>query len=149
MTKKALILFYIFSILYSACYCQNEKQTQTLCTIYYNNFDYKNTGSYYLVAKGNLINSEREGLWVFTLPNGIILAEGKYKKGKKIGKWAYRNTNGFYKNCIWNKDDLIVDKIDFIENKYALIIDFSLKENMNIYKTSIYPFKSINTFHFR
>ncbi len=149
MKRLILVLsLTIFIIKLSNGQVKSNNIHENNCIIYYNNFDYKNTGNYFIIAEGNMVDSLKEGHWTISLSSGIILAEGKYKKGLKVGPWYYLNSNGFYNKLVWKKKDLVLDRLGFIENKYALIIDFSLNKKMALKRTSNYPYNSVHYVHF-
>jgi hypothetical protein len=59
---------------------------------------------------GNMKDSMKTGLWTYYLPDGSILAQGKYKNGRKRGRWEYRNGNIV---LIWERSAMATDHISY------------------------------------
>lgn len=127
--KKYILLICIFLITASLLPAQN---TDTVIdgrhyntVIKYHNFDYKGQKELsYITAYGTTKDSLKEGSWMYVLPNGDVLATGRFQKGYKHGSWKYRGDDGRYFITTWNKSDKVKDYVYFENNVNPQLIDY-------------------------
>lgn len=117
----------LFCLICSTCFSQqdtvvNKKHYNTV--IYYPYFDYKVNDTIknnYVVAIGNTIDSTKVGEWTYYLSDGKILAQGKYKKGFKRGRWSYMDDLVV---LIWEKSAMAKDYVRYdLKTKRPEIVD--------------------------
>jgi hypothetical protein len=58
-------------------------------------------GTEIVQLKAETKNGQLHGDFIEYYPNGSIRSEGKYRKGKKVGRWKYYNTEGVLEEKDW------------------------------------------------
>lgn len=93
--------------------------------IKYHNFDYKGQKELsYITAYGTTTDSLKSGRWMYVLPNGTVLAAGKFDKGYKCGRWKYLGDNERYFVVTWKKSEKARDYVYFENNVDPKLIDY-------------------------
>ena len=87
-----------------------------------------------ILSLGNIIDSKKEGHWIYYLQNGSKFAEGNYKNGRKIGKWFfYKGSSKACKTLKYSKENNLLDQIFIDEFGHLEIRDITEKYNQIIF----------------
>jgi hypothetical protein len=120
MRTRLLLLSLLIA---SVCAAQDKSSDKYNTVRYYPYFDYKcndTVKKHYVTGIGNMKDSVKTGLWTYYLPDGRILAQGKYRNGLKRGRWEYHNGTVL----IWERSAMAKDHISYdYRNGMAQIVD--------------------------
>ena len=59
-----------------------------------------------VLAKGEYINGNKTGKWIYYYENGNIKSEGYYKRSQKTGRWREYHSNGEIENDGWYRKNV-------------------------------------------
>ncbi|MCW3072332.1 MAG: hypothetical protein JWO44_2222 [Bacteroidetes bacterium] len=136
MKKNKTYLVILFCMLQMFCFAQtdtviNGRHYSTV--IKYHNFDYKGKKeSSFITAYGNMKDSVKEGKWMYVLPDGTVLATGRFHNGYKTGDWKYIDYDRHYFIVTWKRSRKVKDFVAFENNIHPQLVDYDTLNNTKV-----------------
>ncbi|MCW3103908.1 MAG: hypothetical protein JWO09_2348 [Bacteroidetes bacterium] len=137
MLNNKIYLAIFCCILQMFCFAQkdtviNGRHYNTV--IKYHNFDYKGTQkeSFFITAYGNMKDSVKVGKWMYVLPDGTVLATGRFHNGYKTGDWKYIDHDRHYFIVTWRRSRKVKDYVAFENNIHPQLVDYDTQNNYKV-----------------